>query len=468
MSYQSPFTNRYGSAEMRALWSEDTKRRAWRRVWVAVAEAQAAAGLVTAQQVDDIRANSTRIDVGRAAEIEAEIGHDLMAELQVFAEQCKVGGGVLHWGLTSADVEDNADVVRQRAALDLILSRLRELLLIFADQIDATADLPVLGYTHLQPAEPTTFGYRLAGYAQDLLAHFHALARLRAEIRGKGIKGAVGTGASIAEMLQGTAVSAEMLEATVMEALGIQAFPVTGQTYPRIQDYSLLSGLAGLAGSLHKFAFDVRLMQSPAIGQAREPFGEKQVGSSAMPFKRNPVRSEKICSLARLVASAVSVAWENAASTLLERTLDDSANRRVILPEAFLACDEMLTTAAAVLRGIEIDHEHAGAALDEFAPFAATERLLSSLVQAGADRQATHARLREHCLAVLEAMRGGTPNTLSERLSSDTNLLRYLQPARIRELLKAESYLGFASARARALAAEIRERTRAAPSESRR
>ena len=453
---------------MRALWSEDTKRRAWRRVWVAVAEAQAAAGLVTAQQVDDIRANSTRIDVGRAAEIEAEIGHDLMAELQVFAEQCKVGGGVLHWGLTSADVEDNADVVRQRAALDLISSRLRELLLIFADQIDATADLPVLGYTHLQPAEPTTFGYRLAGYAQDLLAHFHALARLRAEIRGKGIKGAVGTGASIAEMLQGTAVSAEMLEATVMEALGIQAFPVTGQTYPRIQDYSLLSGLAGLAGSLHKFAFDVRLMQSPAIGQAREPFGEKQVGSSAMPFKRNPVRSEKICSLARLVASAVSVAWENAASTLLERTLDDSANRRVILPEAFLACDEMLTTAAAVLRGIEIDHEHAGAALDEFAPFAATERLLSSLVQAGADRQATHARLREHCLAVLEAMRGGTPNTLSERLSSDTNLLRYLQPARIRELLKAESYLGFASARARALAAEIRERTRAAPSESRR
>ena len=468
MSYQSPFTNRYGSAAMRALWSEDTKRRAWRRVWVAVAEAQAAAGLVTAQQVDDIRANSTRIDVGRAAEIEAEIGHDLMAELQVFAEQCKVGGGVLHWGLTSADVEDNADVVRQRAALDLISSRLRELLLIFADQIDATADLPVLGYTHLQPAEPTTFGYRLAGYAQDLLAHFHALARLRAEIRGKGIKGAVGTGASIAEMLQGTAVSAEMLEATVMEALGIQAFPVTGQTYPRIQDYSLLSGLAGLAGSLHKFAFDVRIMQSPAVGQAREPFGEKQVGSSAMPFKRNPVRSEKICSLARLVASAVSVAWENAASTLLERTLDDSANRRVILPEAFLACDEMLTTAAAVLRGIEIDHEQAGAALDEFAPFAATERLLSSLVQAGADRQATHARLREHCLAVLEAMRGGTPNTLSDRLSSDTNLLRYLQPARIRELLKAESYLGFASARARALAAEIRERTRAAPSKSRR
>src|SRR3989304_6817294 len=183
---------------MRGLWAGGHKGGARGRVWVAVAEAQAAAGLVTAQQVDDIRANPTRIDVGRAAEIEAEIGHDLMAELQVFAEQCKVGGGVLHWGLTSADVEDNADVVRQRAALDLVLSRLRELLLIFADQIDATADLPVLGYTHLQPAEPTTFGYRLAGYAQDFLAPLHALAHLQAEIRGKGSTGAAGTGASTA------------------------------------------------------------------------------------------------------------------------------------------------------------------------------------------------------------------------------------------------------------------------------
>jgi adenylosuccinate lyase len=267
-------------------------------------------------------------------------------------------------------------------------------------------------------------------------------------------------------MLQGTAVSAETLEATVMQTLGIQAFPITGQTYPRIQDFSLLARLAGLAGSLHKFAFDLRVMQSPALTQAQEPFGEKQVGSSAMPFKRNPVRAEKICSLARLVASAVSAAWENAASTLLERTLDDSANRRVILPETFLACDEILSTAEAIVRGLEIDREQAAKALEEFAPFAATERLLSALVRAGADRQATHARLREHCLAALGSMRSGGANPLPDRLSSDTSLLRYLQPARIRELLKAETYLGFAPQRARALAVEIRERMQPAPSKA--
>jgi adenylosuccinate lyase len=451
---------------MRAIWSEDSKRRAWRKVWLAVAEAQAAAGLVTAQQVDDVRANVGRIDIKRAMEIEAEIGHDLMAELQAFAEQSPAGGGILHWGLTSADVEDNADVIRQKAALALTLSRLRELLLAFADQIDATADLAVLGYTHLQPAEPTTLGYRLAGYAQDLLEHFHALARLRAQLRGKGIKGAVGTGAPLVEMLQGTQVSAGMLEATVMEALGIQAFPITGQTYPRIQDFGLLARMAGLAGSLHKLAFDLRLMQSPAVGQAREPFGERQVGSSAMPFKRNPVRAEKICSLARLVASNVSAAWDNAASTLLERTLDDSANRRVILPEAFLACDEMLGSATAVVRELEIDREQAGRALAAFAPFAATERLLAALVRAGADRPTAYARLREHCLAVLETVRAGGANTLAERLSSDTSLLRHLQPARIRELLRAETFLGYAPERARELAAEIRERMRVSARET--
>lgn len=468
MSYQSPFSIRYGSAEMRALWSEESKRRAWRRVWLTVAEAQAAAGLVTPEQVDDIRSHAGRIDLARAAEIEAEIGHDLMAELQAFAEQCPIGGGVLHWGLTSADVEDNADVVRQRAALALLLAQLRDLLLAFADQMEATADVPVLGYTHLQPAEPTTFGYRLAGYAQDLLAHFQSLARLRVDLRGKGIKGAVGTGAPFTEMLQGTAVTAEMLEATVLEALGIGAFAVTGQTYPRIQDFSLLSRLAGLAGSLHKFALDLRVMQSPGVGQAREPFGEKQVGSSAMPFKRNPVKSEKVCSLARLVASGVSAAWENAAASALERTLDDSANRRVILPEAFLACDEILATATDIVRGLEVDRERAKTLLDEFAPFAATERLLSALVKAGADRPATHARLREHCLAAWELTRGGAPNPLPDRLSADTTLLRFLQPARIRELLKAESYLGFAPDRARALASEIRTRMQASPAEARR
>jgi adenylosuccinate lyase len=458
MNYQSPFSVRYGSKDMRAIWSEEAKRRGWRRVWIAVAEAQTAAGLVTAAQLDDLREHAQTINLRRAAEIESEIGHDLMAELKVFAEQCPFGGPILHWGMTSADVEDNIDVVRQREALTLLLERLRRLLLPLASRIQATADLPVLGYTHLQPAEPTTLGYRLSGYAQDLLRHFDALTDLRAGLRGKGIKGAVGTAATFAEMLSGTPVTPEMLEATVLEALGIEAYPVTSQTYPRLQDYALIGGLAGLAASLHKFAFDLRLMQSPAIGQAAEPFGEQQVGSSAMPFKRNPVKAEKICSLARLVAANATVAWENAALSLLERTLDDSANRRVILPESFLACDEMLLSAIQIVEGLEIERLSAASRLEEFAPMAATERLLNALVRAGADHQAMHARLRDHCLGAMEAIRAGRPNPLADRLIGDTTLLRYLQPARIRDSLEASTYLGLAPERARQMAAAIMAR----------
>ena len=193
MTYQSPFSDRYGSDRMRTLWSESTKRKIWRRIWLAVAKAQAAAGLVSPEQIDEINEHVSDIDLQRAKEIEAEIGHDLMAELKTFSEQCPLGGGVLHWGMTSADVKDNTDVVLQRTALAIILGVLRDLLLLFADRIEATADLPIMGYTHLQPAEPTTLGYRLSSYAQDLHSHFDSLALLRSKVRGKGIKRAVGT-----------------------------------------------------------------------------------------------------------------------------------------------------------------------------------------------------------------------------------------------------------------------------------
>ena len=458
MTYQSPYTIRYGSEKMRALWSDTAKRRAWRRVWVAVAEAQAAAELVSHEQIDEIKKHALDIDLKRAAEIEAEIDHDLMAELKTFAEQCPEGGKVLHWGLTSADVQDNADIILQKAALAFLLGTLRDLLLQFADQLEATADLVVMGYTHLQPAEPTTLGYRLGGYAQDLLAHFDSLARLRLHLRGKGIRGAVGTAAPFVDMLSDSPITPEMLEATVMETLDIEAYPITNQTYPRLQDYTLLCRLAGLASSLHKFAFDLRLMQSPGFRTAAEPFGERQVGSSAMPFKRNPVKAEKICSLARQVAAGVSIAWQNSASNLLERTLDDSANRRSLIPEAFLACDEMLHTAVEIVSGLEVDEIEIEAQLATFGPFAALERVLTTLVRAGADRQEMHERLRVHSMAAWEAIRNDKPNPLADRLASDTTLLQYLQPARIRDLLDASSYVGTAPQRARELAAHIRER----------
>ena len=463
--YLSPFSTRYGSNEMRAVWSEAARRRTWRRIWLAVAEAQASAGLITPAQIEDLRAHLDTVDVERAAVLEAEIGHDVMAELRAFAEQCPVGGGVLHWGLTSADLQDNADVARQRAALGLLLGRLRGVLLAFAQRIDATADLAVLGYTHLQPAEPTTLGYRLAITAQDLLGHFEALARGRVQLRGKGIRGAVGTGAAFVEMLQGTGVTPEALEASVLQALGLEAFPVVTQTYPRVQDYQLLSALSALAASLHKFAFDLRLMQSPGLGGiASEPFGERQVGSTAMPFKRNPVKAEQVCSLARLVASYSGVAWHNAADALLERTLDDSANRRSVIPEAFLAVEQMLINTEGIVSGLQVDEVRAAELLEAHGPFAATERILSALVRAGADRQEVHERLRQHSRAAWEAVQDGKPNPLLNQLTTDTVLLRYAQPARMRDLLDVRGYVGQAPERARTLARTLRQRLGAAES----
>ncbi|MBM3122934.1 MAG: adenylosuccinate lyase [Chloroflexi bacterium] len=457
--YASPFSTRYGSDEMRAVWSETARRRTWRRIWLAVAEGQAAAGLVTPTQVEELRAHVDRIDLERAATLEAEIGHDVMAELRTYAEQCPQGGAILHWGLTSADVQDNADVARQRAALGLLLGRLRAVLLAFADQIDATSDLAVIGYTHMQAAEPTTLGYRLAVCAQDLLGHFEALARLRLALRGKGIRGAVGTGAPFVEMLTGTGITPEALEAGVLRTLGIEAHPIVTQTYPRVQDYQLVAALAALAASLHKFAFDLRLMQSPGLGTiAAEPFGERQVGSTAMPFKRNPVMAEQVCSLARLVASFTSTAWHNAADSLLERTLDDSANRRSILSEAFLASEQMLLSTEAILSGLQVDALRAAELLEAHGPFAATERLLSALVLAGGDRQAIHERLRQHTQSAWQAVRSGKPNPLEGQLTTDTVLLRYMQPARLRELLDARGYVGQAPERSRALARTLRQR----------
>jgi adenylosuccinate lyase len=451
----SPFAARYGSAEMRTIWSDANKRRLWRQIWVALAAAQAQAGRVTPEQLADLRAHADHLNTKRALEIEQEIGHDVMAEVRAFAEQCPVGGGIIHWGATSADITDNADVLSQSQSLALLRRKLAELLRAFAGQITQRRALVCMAYTHLQPAEPTTLGYRLALYAQDLLEHLTSLDRLTADLRGKGFKGAVGTAASYQELLAETGTSPADLEAHVMEALGLPAFLITAQTYPRVQDYRVLTTLAGLAASLHKFAFDLRLMQSPGFGEVSEPFGARQVGSSTMPFKRNPVSAEKICSLARYVAALPGVAWDNAAEALLERTLDDSANRRAIWPEAFLACDEILMTAVQLASGLVVDPAACANNVEKFGPFAATERVLMALVRAGADRQRIHERLREHSLKAWKAVRAGRPNPLAESVASDAEFLRFLQPARLRELMNANQYVGTAIARADALVVEI-------------
>lgn len=455
-TYLSPLTWRYGSDEMRRLWSETHKRRLWRRVWVALAVAQHDVGLVTAAQVADLRAHADAVDIARAHAIEHEIGHDLMAEIKTFAEQCSIGGPIIHLGATSMDIEDNVDALRLRDGLRLIQTRLHGLLTTFADRIDVEADHPAMAFTHIQPAEPTTVGYRLAQYGQDLLLDWMELYRVQLGVRGKGLKGAVGVSASYAELLAGTGWSPQQLETRVMEQLGLESFPVATQTYPRKQDWLVLNALAGLCASLHKFAFDLRLLQSPLFGEWSEPFGAQQVGSSAMPFKRNPVAAENIDSLTRYVATLPRVAWDNAALSLLERTLDDSANRRLALAEAFLITDEVLRRAGRLLEGLQIWPGPIARNLREYGVFAATERLLMQAVKAGADRQELHEVIREHSLVAWQALQAGQPNPLAGLLAADERITRWVGAAGLPALLDASAHVGDAPDRARSLAAQIR------------
>jgi len=454
-TFLSPLTWRYGSEEMRRIWSEVYKRRLWRRIWVALAEAQSELGLVSREQVEDLRAHMDEIDLARAEEIERLIHHDLMAEVKVFAEQCPVGGPIIHLGATSMDIEDNADALRLRESLALLIARLEELIAGLAEQIERWADTPAMAFTHLQPAEPTTIGYRLAQYGQDLLFDLLELRRLHAQIRGKGLKGAVGTAASYVQLLG--RVGARRLERSVMDKLGLRAYPVATQTYPRKQDWAVLNALAGLAGTLYRFAFDLRVLQSPAIGEWSEPFGAQQVGSSAMPFKRNPVNAENIDSLARYVAALPRVLWDDAAHSLLERTLDDSANRRLVLPAAFLCTDEIVRRANRIVRGLQINEAAVARNLERYGVFAATERLLMEAVKAGGDRQQLHEVIREHSMAAWAEVSAGRPNPLAERLSSEPAFTRLLPARRIRALLEAADYVGDAPQLARAMAAVLRK-----------
>ena len=453
-TYQSPFTWRYGSPEMRQVWSEVNKRRLWRQIWVALAQVQSEYGLVSPQQVEELRQQAASVDVARALQIEAEIHHDLMAELKTFAEQCPAAGGILHLGATSTDIEDNADVLRLHQSLHILRDGLADLLGMLADRIEAWADTPLMAFTHLQPAEPTTLGYRLCGCAQDLLADWHLLGDLQRSLHGKGFKGAVGTAAAYVHLLGEAQFGG--FEKRLSELLDLPFFPVTTQTYPRRQDYQVISALAGMGASLYKFAFDLRLLQSPGIGELAEPFGSRQVGSSAMPFKRNPILAEKIDSLGRLLAVYPQVAWQNAAHSLLERTLDDSANRRSLLPETCLVSDELLITARRILQGLEVHPALMQRNLQAYAPFAATERVLMALVQAGADRQAMHARLRELSLQAWQAVQQGQPNPLESLVAADGEITALVPRSELQQYFDVQTYTGIAPRAAGELAARIK------------
>ncbi|MEZ4667786.1 MAG: adenylosuccinate lyase [Anaerolineae bacterium] len=457
-TFTSPFSWRYGTKAMRLIWSETYKRKLWRRVWLALAEAEQAAGLVMPEQVEDLRAHVNDINIDRALEIESSIHHDLMAELKTYAEQCPLGGGIIHLGATSMDIEDNAEALRIREGLHLILEEMKQVLQLLVCRIYEQAEHVCMAFTHLQPAEPTTIGYRLAGYAQDLLADFEAITRIKTGIRGKGFKGAVGTSASYSQLLKTNASSPDALEQQIMKSLDLEAFTIATQTYPRRQDWEVLNGLAGLAMSIYRIAFDLRILQSPPFGEWSEPFGASQVGSSAMPFKRNPINAENMNSLARYLAALPHIAWDNAAHNLLERTLDDSANRRIIIPEAFLAASELLIRLKRIVKDSSFNEQAIKHNLETYGLFAATERLLMEATRRGGNRQELHELIRKHCLTAWNFIKNGSSNPLAELLRNDEVIAKLLSDNEIGELLQATTYVGDAPKRAYEMAKQIENR----------
>jgi adenylosuccinate lyase len=452
--YASPFSWRYGRAELRALFSEEQRRKLWRHVWVALAEAQSHHGLISPAEVEDLRQHAGEVDIEAALAIEREIHHDLMAEIRVFASQATIGGGKLHLGSTSMDIEDTVETYRLRLALSLVGTSLGALLKLLSARIREHADLVCMAFTHLQPAEPTTLGYRFAVYAQDLLIDEAGLRYAFENLTAKGMRGAVGTAASYEQLLSESGMSAEMEEA-VLDRFGLRAREISTQTYPRKLDYLLLSTLAGVGASLSKFAADIRILSSPEFGEVFEPFGASQVGSSAMPFKRNPILCERINSLARLLPAYADVAWQNAATNFLERTLDDSANRRTILPEALLCTDEIIALAHRVVGGLRVDPQRIAENLRTYGPFAGTESVLMEAVRAGGNRQELHEVLRSASMESWNAIAQGKANPLGLLLAEETELTSRVDPAEIRRMLDPVAHVGTAPARARALADRI-------------
>ncbi len=421
-TYKSPFSWRYGSEEMRSLFSEKTKRTKWRKIWYELASSQYEYGLITKSELNDIKkfSSSNSVDIKRSLAIEKEIRHDLMAEIKTFANQAKKGGGKIHLGATSMDIEDNADMLIIREGMIIILEKTVDCLQLLSEKIQFHYKTVCMGWTHIQPAEPTTLGYRFSLYAQDLLLDIKNIEFILENFAlGKGIKGAVGTSASYQRLL---GKNTKSLENRIMKKLNLEAFLVSSQTYPRKVDFLILSALSSLAQSLHKFSIDFRILQSPPFGEFKEPKKKRQVGSSAMPFKRNPMMSERISSLTRYLSSFLSVAHSNASNSILERTLDDSANRRIIIPESFLALDECLMIYSKILSGMEISSININKNLDTYGPFALLEPLMMDLSKQGKNRQNIHEEFRKISLKAWNEIESGRPNPLFELLEKNKNL----------------------------------------------
>lgn len=424
--YENPLVSRNASPEMCRLFSPQERILTWRRIWLALAEAQAELGLpVSAAQLAELRRTIEKIDFDNAAAHEKRLRHDVMAHLHAWGDVAPKARGILHLGATSMDVVDNADLVLARSGLLLI----RDWLVNVIDALAAFArkwrDLPCLGYTHLQPAQLTTVGRRACLWCYDFVRDFDEVEHLLSGLRFRGIRGATGTQASFLALFEGDVRKVDRLERMVARKLGFSACePITGQTYTRKIDAQIAAGLANIAASAHKFANDIRILAR--FKEIEEPFESHQVGSSAMAYKRNPMRCERMTGLARYVLSVMTSPFQTAAEQWLERTLDDSSNKRLTTPEMFLAVDGILRLVTDVSRGLVVYPKVVASYVRAELPFMATEEILMAATtrrkggRAGGDRQELHERIRLHSMAAAEQVKiHGRPNDLIERLKSD-------------------------------------------------
>jgi adenylosuccinate lyase len=419
-TYENPLIFRYASDEMSRLFSPQHKHSAWRRLWVALAEAEAELGLpITVGQIDQLRAHVDDIDFAVAGQYERKLRHDVMAHVHAYGDQCPDARPIIHLGATSCFVTDNTDLMILREALTRVCEKVAATIHVLGEFAAKHRDLPTLGFTHLQPAQPTTVGRRACLWAYDLALDLTELEHRLKQLRARSTKGTTGTQASFLELLDGDHQKVQKLEQLVAQKMGFDAtYTVTGQTYSRKIDAQTIDALAGVAASAHKGASDIRILAHRK--EIEEPFEKNQVGSSAMAYKRNPMRSERICGLARFVMSQQSSTAATAANQWMERTLDDSSNRRLVIPQAFLAVDAVLILYQNVADGLVVYPEVIARNLREELPFMATENILMAAVSAGGDRQDLHERIREHSqAAAAEVKERGKSNDLLERLAQD-------------------------------------------------
>jgi len=418
-NYTSPLSSRYASEAMRFNWSDTKKFTTWRRLWIALAEAEQSLGLpITDEQLDELREHATDVDYDLAAEYEGKLRHDVMAHVHAWGDQCPGARGIIHLGATSCFVGDNTDLVQLRDGVDLVRRQLVTLIGQLRAFCDQWKDLPVLGYTHYQPAQATTLGKRATLWLQDLVDDLNDLEHAASMIRFRGVKGTTGTQASFLNLFDGDGAKVVELDERVSKAMGFERrFAVTGQTYSRRLDFRIGQVLSGICQSAHKFAADLRLMSGRR--EVEEPFGKKQIGSSAMPWKRNPMRSERICSLARYVMSALDNTAHTAANQWFERTLDDSANRRIALAEMFLATDAVLNLYLNVTDGMVVHEPVLEAHLAAELPFLASEALMMEAVAAGKDRQDVHEAFRQLSHKASDALHHGRPNPFRDLVAAD-------------------------------------------------